>query len=85
MPADRQLNLMRFFDAHRGAATVPCLKTAQACSELALSFRHRRQQDRTMVDVEGSSMRKLLSVLCAGLWRGLHGRFGLVPKSDVKG
>ncbi|MGF6308316.1 hypothetical protein ABIB82_003579 [Bradyrhizobium sp. i1.8.4] len=30
-------------------------------------------------------MRKLLSVLCGNLWRGLHGRFGLVPTSDVKG
>ncbi|MGY3235547.1 hypothetical protein ACVWZ4_003888 [Bradyrhizobium sp. USDA 4472] len=29
-------------------------------------------------------MRKLLSVLFAGLWRGLHGRFGLVPTPDVK-
>lgn len=38
-----------------------------------------------MANVEGSSMRKLLSILCAGLWRGLHGRFGLVPKSDAKG
>ncbi|MGY4567557.1 hypothetical protein ACVWY5_000627 [Bradyrhizobium sp. USDA 3256] len=37
-----------------------------------------------MADVEWSSMRKLLSVLCAGLWRGLHGRFGLVPKSELK-
>ena len=30
-------------------------------------------------------MRKLLSVLRAGFWRGLHGRFGLVPACDVGG
>lgn len=29
-------------------------------------------------------MRKLLSALCGGLWRGLHGRYGLVPKCDLK-
>ncbi|MHC2337454.1 hypothetical protein [Bradyrhizobium sp. USDA 4454] len=39
-----------------------------------------------MADVEGgSSMRKLLSVLFASFWRGLHGRFGLVPNRDVRG
>ncbi|WFU32004.1 hypothetical protein QA635_36860 [Bradyrhizobium brasilense] len=75
---------MRFFRARGAAAMVPCSKITQTCSELVLSFRDRHQQDRTMVDVEGSSMRKLLSVLCAGLWRGLHGRFGLVPNSELK-
>ncbi|ERF82467.1 MAG: hypothetical protein C207_04350 [Bradyrhizobium sp. DFCI-1] len=29
-------------------------------------------------------MRKLLNILCAGLWRGLHGRFGRVPNCDTK-
>lgn len=30
-------------------------------------------------------MRKLLSVLCGGLWRGLHGRFGLMPGCEIGG
>jgi len=30
-------------------------------------------------------MRKLLSILCTGLWRGLHGRYGLTPTCDVGG
>ncbi|MHC2433156.1 hypothetical protein ACVMB0_000531 [Bradyrhizobium sp. USDA 4451] len=30
-------------------------------------------------------MGKLLSVLFASFWRGLHGRFGLVPHRDARG
>jgi len=30
-------------------------------------------------------MRKFLTAICGGLWRGLHGRYGLTPKCDVGG
>lgn len=32
----------------------------------------------------GGSMRKLLSALFGGLWRGLHGRYGLAPTCDLR-